>query len=186
MRQQHAKLMDRPDPKSQAAAAEATVRHLRNKLGVLVVDDEHMVRIMVQLGLERSGFDVWIARNGQEAIDLYRQHAEEIAVVLLDVRMPGLDGPQTLDALREMDPAVMACFMSGNPGAYEPEELLKRGAAYVVAKPFRLDDLANTLWLLAHGVPAGLLPSGRITAPPEHDREMCSTSEAIEGVARRE
>ena len=80
-----------------------------------------MVRIMVQLGLERNGFDVWLARSGREAIDLYRRHMEDIAVMVLDVRMPGLDGLQTLEVLRELNPEVLACFMSSDTSAYEPE-----------------------------------------------------------------
>jgi len=124
-----------------------------------VVDDDHMVRIMVQLGLERNGFDVWLAPNSREAIDLYRAHREHIAVVLLDARMPGLDGPQTLDALRELNPEVLACFMSGDTGACKPEELRHHGAAYI-AKPFFLNNLANTLRQLAHGVPTDLLAAG--------------------------
>jgi CheY-like chemotaxis protein len=125
-----------------------------------VVDDEHLVRIMVQLGLERNGFDVWLASDGREAIRLYRKHRGRIAVVLLDVCMPGLDGPRTLDALRELNPEVPACFMSGNTGAYDPEELRRRGAASVIAKPFRLDQLASVLWLLVRGEPADRLPPG--------------------------
>jgi CheY-like chemotaxis protein len=164
MRQQFRKLMDDPpDKKSRPAVAEPAVRQFRNKPGVLVVDDEHLVRIMVQLGLERNGFDVWLASNGQEAIDLYREHRENIAVVLLDVRMPGLDGPETLEVLHQMNPDVPACFMSGDTGAYEPDELVQRGAAYFIAKPFRLDDLANILGQLAHGVPADLLSSGAVS-----------------------
>jgi len=120
-----------------------------------------MVRIMVQLGLERSGFDVWSARNGREAIELYRRNTEEIAVVLLDVRMRGLDGPQTLEILRELNPEVLTCFMTAGTGTDEPEELLQRGAAYVIVKPFRLDNLANILRRMVQAVPADLLPSGR-------------------------
>ncbi len=163
MRQPQSKLSDPPDEKSRAAAADPTVRQSCDKPGVLVVDDEHMVRIMVQLGLERNGFAVWVARDGLEAIDLYRQHAEAIAVVLLDVRMPGLDGLQTLEVLRQRNPKVLACFMSGDTGVCKPEELLQRGAAYVIAKPFLLDDLANVLRLMAHGVSADLLPSSRVS-----------------------
>jgi CheY-like chemotaxis protein len=162
MRQPPSKLRDPPDERSQAAAAEPTVRQPCAKPGVLVVDDEHMVRIMVQLGLERNGFDVWLARNGREAIDLYRRHTEEIAVVLLDVRMPGLDGLQTLEVLRELNPEVLACFMNGDTGVYELDELVQRGAAQVIVKPFLLDDLANILRLMAQGVPAGPLPSGGV------------------------
>jgi CheY-like chemotaxis protein len=162
MPQQHRQLMDPPEKKSQAAAAEPTVRQPCARPGVLVVDDEHLVRKMVQRGLERDGFDVWLARDGREAIDLYRRHTEEIAVVLLDVRMPGLDGLQTLEALRQLNPEVRACFMSGDTGAYGPEDLRQPGAACVIAKPFRLDDLVTILRMMAQGVSAELLPSGRV------------------------
>ena len=162
MRQPPGKLSDPPDGESRAGAAKPMVRQPCEKPGVLVVDEDHLVRIMVQLSLERNGFDVWLARSGREAIDLYRRHKKEIAVVLLDVRMPGPDGLQTLEALRELNSEVQACFMSGDTGTYEPKELLQRGAAYVIAKPFLLDDLTNILRLMAQGVPADLLPSGRV------------------------
>jgi DNA-binding response OmpR family regulator len=160
MQQRHRKLMVPRDKKNRTAAPEPTVQRFGSKPGVLVVDDEHMVRIMVQLGLERNGFEAFLASNGREAIDLFRAHREEIAVVLLDVRMPGLDGVQTLNGLRELDCEVPACFMSGNTGAYKLDELLQCGAAYVIAKPFRPDALANILRLLTNGAPAELLPSG--------------------------
>lgn len=162
MRQPPSKLSDPPDGKGQAAAAEPMVRQPCKKPGVLVVDEDHLVRIMVQLGLERNGFDVWLARCGREAIDLYGRHTEEIAVVLLDVRVPGLDGLRTLEVLRELNPQVRACFMSGDIGPSKPEELLKHGAAYVIAKPFLLGDLTNILRLMAQGVPADLLPSEKV------------------------
>lgn len=145
-------------PPEKARIVEPSVRHLNDKPRVLVVDDDHLVRIMLQLGLERNGFEVWLAPNGREAIDLYRTHKEDIDVVLLDVCMPGLDGPATLDALRKRNPEVRACFMSGDPGSYQPHELVQRGAAHVFAKPFQLDDLANILRLVAHGVSSDLLP----------------------------
>jgi CheY-like chemotaxis protein len=152
-------LPDTPAEQCQTAEGEPTVRQLCEKPGVLVVDDDHLVRIMVQLGLERNGFEVWLASNGQEAFRLYRKHRQNIAVVLLDVRMRGLDGPQTVEALRKVNPEVRVCFMSCNPGTYHPEELLQRYGAYVVTKPFYLDQLANVLRLLANGVPASLLQS---------------------------
>ena len=117
--------------------------------GVLVVDDEHLVRLMVQLALERSGFNVWPAVNGRQALQLYRIYRERIAVVLLDVRMPGMDGPATLEALRNLNPDVVACFMSGYTGIYPAEDLIQRGAVRVIAKPFRLDELVAALRPLA-------------------------------------
>jgi CheY-like chemotaxis protein len=128
--------------------AAADSQPVREAVGVLVVDDDHLVRSMIQLGLERDGFEVWTAATGRDAIRLYRTHRERIGVVLLDVRMPDLDGPATLDALRSLNPDVRVCFMSGHMGAYDPEELRQRGAVHAIAKPFRLNELARLLRLL--------------------------------------
>ncbi len=115
------------------------------KIGVLVVDDDHAIRHMLQWTLKHDGFDVLVAGSGREAIDVYRENRKDIAVVLLDVRMPELDGPQTLDALRELNLEVPACFMSGGMSGYQADELLKRGAARFIPKPFLLHDLAEIL-----------------------------------------
>jgi CheY-like chemotaxis protein len=160
MRRRKHKVIDPPAERREAAESQPAVRQFRQKPGVLVVDDEHLVRIMVQLGLERSNFDVWLASSGREAIHLYRKHRERIDVVLLDVRMAGLDGPQTLDVLRELNPQVRVCFMTGDANAYQPEELRQRGAAHVIAKPFNLEQLANILQLLVNGVPTERISSG--------------------------
>src|SRR5262249_13388533 len=79
--------------------------------GILVVDDEDSVRRLLQIVLERQGFSVWSAADGRTAIRLYRQYRTTISLVLLDVRMPELDGPQTLAELREFNPAIRCCFM---------------------------------------------------------------------------
>jgi CheY-like chemotaxis protein len=154
MRPLDPKLIDPPAGSTEAAEGEPTAGQSRAKPGVLVVDDDHLVRIMVQLGLEYHGLNVWLASDGHEAIEVYRHYQDSIDVVLLDVRMPGLDGPQTLDILRELNSQVLVCFMSGEMGDYEPEQLRQRGAAHVITKPFYLSELATTLRLLAHSVPS--------------------------------
>lgn len=119
------------------------------KHGLLVADDEGEVRDVLNDGLRREGFSVWLAADGQEALEQYRNHCETIDVVLLDVRMPGLDGPQTLAALQEMTPQICCCFMSGYLGSYTEENLRNLGAATVFAKPFRLAEVAHVLGELA-------------------------------------
>lgn len=161
MQRQHETMMA-PDVKCLAPSPGFAFNGFDNKPGVLVVDDEHLIRVMVQLGLERSGFEVLLASNGREAIDLFRAHRKQIAVVLLDVRMPGVDGVQTLNGLRELDGEIPACFMSGDTGAYEPDELLKHGAAHVIAKPFRLDELARILQQMVRGQRGECLPFGGV------------------------
>ena len=117
--------------------------------GVLVADDDEAVRRMLAVGMRTHGFAVWLAANGREAVDLYREHPDVIDVVLLDVRMPGLDGPGTLAALREIDPRVRCCFMTGDAGHYADRMLADLGAAAVFRKPFRLREVAQRLMRLA-------------------------------------
>jgi CheY-like chemotaxis protein len=123
------------------------------QLGVLVVDDCELMQLMMRLALERAGFRVLLATTGTEAIDLYREHCSTIAAVLLDVQMPGLDGPHTLDALLNLDPNVRSCFVSGDTGEYRPEDLIRRGARAVFFKPFRVIDLADAVQRIVDGDP---------------------------------
>jgi two-component system response regulator (stage 0 sporulation protein F) len=142
-----------PAESSQVGRAEKTGRPRTEKFGVLVVDDEHLVRIMVKLGLEHDGFDVWLAANSRTAIDLYQTHRERIGAVLLDAHLPGQDGAVTLDALRRLNPEVLVCLMSSDAVDEELEESLLHGAAHLIAKPFHLDQLTRVLRLLLQGVP---------------------------------
>jgi CheY-like chemotaxis protein len=113
--------------------------------GILIVDDMGLILTLLKFELEPRGFTVWLAVDGDDALDLYRRNRAEIDLVLLDVQMPGLDGPHTLAILQKCNPDVLACFMTGNPGTYTEEELLERGAARVFNKPFRAEQIAQCL-----------------------------------------
>jgi DNA-binding NtrC family response regulator len=119
------------------------------KYGILVVDDEGGVRGVLNVGMRQRGFAVWLAADGQEALALYRRHREAIDVVLLDVLMPGQDGPQTLAALQELNPRMCCCFMSGDLSGYTGDSLHNLGATAVFPKPFRLAEVAQALCDLA-------------------------------------
>lgn len=126
--------------------------------GVLVVDDEACIRNLLEAGLRQEGLAVWLAASGQEALDLYRRHRDAIDVVLLDVRMPGADGVQTLTALRVLEPRILSCFMSGDLGEYTEGGLRDLGAAAVFRKPFQLAEVTRVLAGLAR--PGGIQPPG--------------------------
>lgn len=115
---------------------------------VLVVDDVACVRDVLRAGLRNHGFDVWTAGDGREAIEFFNELVQlrrASVLVLLDVQMPGLDGPTVLAALRTIDPNVRAFFMTGNPGQYDEAGLLATGAHRVFAKPLSLAAVAEEL-----------------------------------------
>ncbi|SRR5579871_1885427 len=152
-----------PAPKAPPAAA--------RKPGILVVDDDGDVRGLLQVVLGRHGFVVWEAAAGLQALEVYQEWGSSIDLVLLDVRMPGLDGPQTLVGLRQLNPALCCCFMTGDAGCYTPEELIARGAVYVFQKPFRPFEVAQLLWQLVRPPATEVGPAearGRYAgSPPE-------------------
>src|SRR4051812_24357350 len=130
------KLLNQVREQGALAESPGTSRGPPRKRGILVVDDEEGVRGVLDEAMRRRGFAVWLAAQGQEALDLYRQHGQAIDVVLLDVRMPGLDGPHTLAALQEINPRIRCCFMSGDLGSYAEWQLYNLGAAALIRKPF--------------------------------------------------
>jgi CheY-like chemotaxis protein len=112
---------------------------------VLIVDDEPAVGLMLDRALHSYGLHTHLADSGPAATEVFRRHRQDIDVVLLDVQMAGTDGPQTLAALRQIDPAVPAVFMSGDTGRYTTQQLRALGAD-VVEKPFpSLASLADLL-----------------------------------------
>lgn len=127
------------------ATAKATPVSSPRKPGILVVDDDAAVRTLLDVGLRQYGFAVWLAADGQDALPIYQQNRSDIDLVLLDVRMPILDGPRTLAALSQLNPQIRCCFMTGQAGSYSDDDLLKLGAAHVFLKPFQLAEMARIL-----------------------------------------
>ena len=109
---------------------------------VLLVDDDADIRAIARLSLERIGGWEVVEADGGEAALAAVPRGESFDAVLLDVMMPGLDGPATLARLREghLQPAVPIVFLTAKSQHAECERLLALGAAGTIAKPF--DPLA--------------------------------------------
>jgi CheY-like chemotaxis protein len=120
-----------------------------------VLDDQEFVRSLLSTGLQGAGFAVWLAASGREAMKLYREHRADIDLVLLDVQMPDLDGPETLAALLAINPQVKCCFLTGDMGSYSERQLVRLGARRVFFKPVRLTRLVGSLRRLAGPEPEG-------------------------------
>jgi DNA-binding NtrC family response regulator len=121
-----------------------------NAPGLLLVDDESMLLQLLEIIFSREGYRVFTCTSGQSAIDLFRREHQHIDLVLLDVCMPEIDGPQTLQELQRIQPSVRACFMSGFTGVYGTEALLGMGALRLFDKPFQIETLIQDISQLIH------------------------------------
>ena len=112
---------------------------------VLLVDDEDVVRTTGRLMLEKLGFQVLIARNGREAIDVFSAKAADIGCVILDLTMPNMDGIETFQELRRIHSGARVIITSG----YTEQEVVTRfsgkGIAGFIQKPYTLATLARGL-----------------------------------------
>jgi len=114
---------------------------------VLFVEDEETLRLSVSKLLQKRGFGVIIAENGHAAVDLFRDHAEDIDIVLLDLTLPGMSGLEVFQELRGLKPDVKITFTSGydpqgiTPGSAFSEEVLSN----FIRKPYRIDELVHVL-----------------------------------------
>jgi len=112
---------------------------------ILLVDDEEMIiDVGVQI-LEKMGYGVLTARHGKEAIEVYQQNRQKIAMVILDLVMPGMGGGEVYDRLKEIDPNVKALLSSGYSLDGKATEILKRGCDGFIQKPFNLMELSQKL-----------------------------------------
>ena len=105
---------------------------------VLVVDDEEIIRNSLQRVLREAGYDVVTAANGQEALDKMSQL--KIKLVLLDIKMPGLDGFQVLDLIRKSS-NVPVIMLTAVKEVTTVLDTLSLGADDYVRKPFHAREL---------------------------------------------
>ncbi len=129
-----------------APAAHTPSADLRGQGMVLVVDDEKNVLLSTDLLLKGFGFEVVIARDGAEAVEVFRARSAEIDVVLLDLTMPRMGGLETLEHLRWIAPDVRVILTSGygeGPFAGEPGRGARPDA--VLPKPYAAERLLATL-----------------------------------------
>jgi two-component system response regulator PilR (NtrC family) len=110
---------------------------------VLFVDDEPVLRALMAERLTGHGFDVVQAENGERALELLHQFAFD--VVITDLRMPGMDGTQVIEAARQRYPGIIAIVITGYGTIKDAVEAIKRGASDFIAKPFQFDELSHVL-----------------------------------------
>jgi len=125
----------------------------RDPAPVLLADDDDGFRTSWARTIRKAfGCPVLEARDGDEAVRIFRQHAPAVTVVILDGRMPGLSGPEAFLAIRGIRPGIKGILCSGDTPAALGTSVREHGFLAFLKKPFSLDQLRNAL--AAAGLPA--------------------------------
>src|SRR5512137_181909 len=111
----------------------------RKDAKVLIVEDERNLRELLQIELSRSGYEVDIAADGEEGLAIYKEQI--FNVVLLDIRMPGMDGVEVLQQMRSESNIPEIIMFTGHGTIETAVECIKLGAYDYLTKPVKLDEL---------------------------------------------
>ena len=117
----------------------------RGQETILVVDDESALRLVAKAGLQKRGFQVLTAENGEQALELLRSGPSSVDLVVLDLSMPGLSGERVLRTIRGFAPELPVVIASGYATVESQRAWTSAGAQGFVAKPYRIGDLAAKL-----------------------------------------
>jgi CheY-like chemotaxis protein len=112
---------------------------------ILFVDDEASIRRLGQTILEHHGYGVLLAKNGEEALEVFQREQGRIRLVVLDLTMPRLSGRDVLKQLLRLDPKMRILISSGHQMPTDANELQRQGMIRFVPKPYRPDDLARSV-----------------------------------------
>ena len=110
---------------------------------ILVIDDEKLVRWSLQQKLMREGYDVETAPSGEEGVNLIREDGFDL--VLLDLRLPGMDGVQVLQEIKKMEKEVAIVMLTADTGISRAVECVRLGAHNYLCKPFDFDEVRVAL-----------------------------------------
>ncbi len=138
----------RPLPPTDRPVAEevaATTGILPGTGTILVVDDEAGMLHVLSRQLQKLGYDVLTASDGGSALEIVREHREEIRLVMMDMVMPGMDGRQLYDSVQEIAPGMKVLLSSGFSLEGDAQKMLAQGCNGFIQKPFGAAALSAKL-----------------------------------------
>ncbi len=118
---------------------------LRGKETILLVDDEEVVVNVSRMLLEALGYKVFMARSGQEALEVYKTQKEEIDLVIMDMIMPGMGGENAIDILKTINPELKVILSSGYSLDGQATRIMERGCQGFIQKPFSAKELSQKI-----------------------------------------
>lgn len=113
---------------------------------ILLVDDEEIVREVASEMLAMLGFSVMTAKDGYEAVEVYRDRMDEIRMVMLDLKMPRMGGEEAFGEIRRLNKDALVVLSSGYDEKEFSENVTFEGLAGFLQKPYRMDALSEKLW----------------------------------------
>ncbi|MFO7738013.1 MAG: response regulator [Desulfatiglandaceae bacterium] len=112
---------------------------------ILVVDDEEMVLSLGSEIVKMMGYDVLEAKNGGEAVEIYRENKDKVDMVILDMAMPDMNGGEAYHRMKEIDPEVKVLLTSGYGIEGQAGEIMKHGCDAFIQKPFSISNLSGKI-----------------------------------------
>jgi two-component system cell cycle sensor histidine kinase/response regulator CckA len=156
------------DPGSRETASVPPLPGVQAAGIILVVDDEETVRSIVKSMLERAGYDVLLARDGTEALEIFSRRHLEIICVVLDLTMPRMSGEECLRLLREVNPDVRVLISSGYEQVYVSGRFSGKEMTGFIQKPYRYADLVTAV---SDAILNGSRPADSSAADSRSDRD---------------
>jgi two-component system cell cycle sensor histidine kinase/response regulator CckA len=118
---------------------------MSKKKTVLIVEDEDILRDLLQTMLEENGFTVIAAVDGEEAVETFQKHKDEIGVILSDLGLPKLGGWDAFLKMREIEPTLKGILASGYFEETVKAEIIKSGANNFIQKPYNPPEIVAML-----------------------------------------
>lgn len=118
---------------------------VKGKGTILLVDDEKNVLYSGEQMLKLLGYEVLLAGDGEEALEIYNENQDKIDIVLLDMLMPRMGGGETYDRMKEINPQIKVIIISASGVDGQATEILQRGGDAFIEKPFDLELLARII-----------------------------------------
>ena len=112
---------------------------------ILIIDDDDSLREVTAQMLCALGYEVACAADGREGVEYYGAHKDEVALVLLDMKMPVMDGGECFRHLRKIDPGVKVILATGSALEAAVQQVLDEGALGLLRKPYSMMQLAEAL-----------------------------------------
>jgi signal transduction histidine kinase/ActR/RegA family two-component response regulator len=156
-------------PVSESAVEEMEVTVEREVVGgaetILLAEDDEGLRHLASNVLDQLGYTVLLAKDGEEAVQVYKENCERIKLLLLDVMMPRMGGPEAYERIREIGGTIPLIFMTGYSSDFVKDRFVKQNislealSAAVIQKPYNIDGLGRKIREVLDGTRGKVIPT---------------------------